>query len=509
MSITQFIHRGKHMYGERTAFVYGQRTTSYNELHERVSRSAAILQQLDSSEDARIGLLTAASDLAITLFFASSWAGMVPNYLNIRWSEHELAGSIDDFRCRILVVDDLFLDLGLALQRRCDCIEHLIYIGERENLPSSVLKYDSLYASAEAIEDDSVDIDGLAYINYTGGTTGKGKGVMISNRSHFAALNTMAAEGFVTAGDTLMALPLFHISGIAVSNSALMLGNTLHILPAFDPVQVMQVVQERQIVQALLIPTMLQMLVNHPQFEEFDLSSLRHIRYGASPIDQALLAQVQRKLPWADLMQVYGQTECVPATFLHHRDHGEAGVASGRTRSAGTPCLGVEIIIRDEDGKPLPRGEIGEITMRSSFVMEGYLNMPEQTATALRDGWVYTGDAGYMSEDDFLYVVDRIKDMIISGGENIYSAEVENAIAQHEAVVQCAVVGLSDEKWGEKVHAEVVLNPGASLSDSELTEFCRKYLATYKVPKSFCFVEAIPLTAVGKVDKVTIRQLRD
>ena len=509
MSITQFIHRGKNMYGERTAFVDGQRETSYIELHERVARTAAILRDLDAAEDARLGILSAASDLAIASFFAGSWAGMVPNYLNNRWSEHELSGSVDDFGPRVLVVDDLSLDMGLALQRRCDCVEHVLYIGAKENPPSPALSYSALYESAKAIEDRSGDIDGLAYVNYTGGTTGKGKGVMISHRCHFAAMNTMSAEGFITSGDTLMALPLFHISGIAMSNSAIMLGNTLHILPAFDPLNVMQTVQDKKIEQALLIPTMLQMVVNHPRFEEFDLTSLRYIRYGASPIDQALLMDVKKKLPHADLMQVYGQTECVPATFLYNRDHGEAGISSGRTRSAGTPCLGVEIVIRDEQEQPLPRGEIGEITMRSSFVMEGYLNMPEQTAVALRDGWIYTGDAGYMTDDDFLHVVDRIKDMIVSGGENIYSAEVENAISLHESVVQCAVVGLGDEKWGEKVHAEVVLKPGANLSDTELVEFCRNYLAGYKVPKSFCVVEAIPLTAVGKVDKVAIRNMRD
>ena len=156
------------------------------------------------------------------------------------------------------MVDDLFLDMGLALQSRCECVEYLLYIGEREDLPTRVLRYDTLYASAQPLEDSSTDIDSLAYINYTGGTTGKGKGVMISHRSHFAALNTLVAEGFVIAGDTLMALPLFHISGIAISNSALMLGNTLHILPVFDPLEVMRLVQERQIVQALLVPTMLQ-----------------------------------------------------------------------------------------------------------------------------------------------------------------------------------------------------------------------------------------------------------
>jgi long-chain acyl-CoA synthetase len=509
MSITQLIHRGKNMYAERTAFVYRERETSFLELHDRVARTASVLRELDPSDGACLGILSAASDLAITSFFGASWAGIVPNYLNIRWSEYELSGSIDDFQPRILVVDDMFLEMGLSLQQRCDCVEHVLYIGEREELPQPAISYSRLYASAAALEDSSGDVDDLAYINYTGGTTGKGKGVMITHRGHFASLLACAGEGFVTNGATLMALPLFHVSGIMMTNSSVMMGNTLHILPAFDPVKVMQTVQDKKIVQALLIPTMLQMLVSHPDFDQYDLTSLRHIRYGASPIDQVLLDTVQEKLPWADLMQVYGQTECVPATFLYNFDHGEAGAASGRTRSAGTPCLGVEIVIRDEQGNALPRGEIGEITMRSSFVMKGYLNMPEQTAKALRDGWIYTGDAGYLSEDDFLYVVDRIKDMIVTGGENVYSAEVENAIAQHEAVAQCAVVGLSDEKWGEKVHAEVILKPGASLSGEEMEAFCREYLAGYKIPKSFQFVDAIPLTAVGKVDKVAIRALRD
>jgi len=497
------------MYAERTAFVCAERETSFGELHDMVARTAAVLRELDPSDNARLGILAAASDLTIMSFFAASWAGMVPNYLNIRWSEHELSGSIEDFSPRILVVDDFFLELGLSLQSRCDCVEHVLYIGERDQLPPRALSYSGLYRSAAAIEDRSTDIDALAYINYTGGTTGKGKGVMISHRSHFAALNTVSAEGFVTTGATLMALPLFHVSGIMMSNSAVMLGNTLHILPAFDPVKVMQTVQEKKIVQALLIPTMLQMLVSHPDFDQYDLTSLRYIRYGASPIDQALLTSVQEKLPWADLMQVYGQTECVPATFLYNSDHDKSGTASGRTRSAGTPCLGVDIVIRDEEGQPLPRGEIGEITMRSSFVMEGYLNMPEQTAKALQDGWIHTGDAGYLSEDDFLYVVDRIKDMIVTGGENVYSAEVENAIAQHEAVAQCAVVGLIDEKWGEKVHAEVILKQSANLSEDDLEAFCRDYLAGYKIPKSFRFVDAIPLTAVGKVDKVAVREMRE
>ena len=505
MSLTQCIHRGKHLYGDKPALVFGERSTSYRDLYDEVSRCASAFVAIDGGEQVKVGILTANCDRAIASFYGAMWAGMVPNYLNIRWSAHELSQSIDDFAPSILVVDDTFLEMGLELRDRCDTVKSLVYVGEGTDLPEGVCSYVGLVSSASAMTDASGEMDDMAFLNYTGGTTGKSKGVIHSHATHQAAMNCMIAENYFRRGTALLVTPLFHISGISVSNGALMLGNSLVILPAFDPEKTLQLIERHKIVQSLLVPTMIKMVVDHPSVDDYDLSSFRYISYGGSPIDEALLKEARRRLPRANFMQIYGQTEGLPATFLYEEDHGEEGFASGRTRSAGTAALGAEIEIRDGQGRALNTGEIGEICLRAPYIMLGYLNKPEQTAAALRDGWLITGDAGYLNEDGFLFVVDRIKDMIISGGENVYSAEVENALHGHAAVQGCAVVGLPHDTWGEMVHADVVLKPGAAVTVEELTSHCRDFIAGYKLPRSLEFVDEIPLTAVGKVDKVSIR----
>ena len=505
MSITQSIHRGKHLYPERTAIVYGERQLSYGEVYDAVSSCAAMFSQIDPGSDVRVGILSLNSDLAVLSFHGSLWAGMVPNYLNIRWAAFELSQSIDDFEPSILLVDDMFLELGLEMESRCDSVRHLVYIGEQAQAPEGTLSWREGVAEAEGIADQARGPDEMAFLNYTGGTTGKSKGVIHTHRSHLNAMLTCMAEGFFIRGNCAMVTPLFHISGIAVSNAALMMGNTLNIMPAFEPGKFLQLVQDASIEHALLVPTMIKMVVEHPDFDNYDISAFKQVVYGASPIDESLLRLARQQLPGVRFIQIYGQTEGVPATFLFDEDHGETGFASGRTRSAGTAALGVEIEIRDEEGSALAAGEIGEICLRGPFLMQGYLNMPEQTEAALKDGWLLTGDAGYLSEDSFLYIVDRIKDMIVSGGENVYSVEVEAALYRHNAVQDCAVVGLPDDKWGERVHADVVLKAGQSLDEEALIDHCREFIAGYKLPRSLSFVEAIPLTPVGKVDKVAIR----
>ena len=486
--------------------VYGDRSVTYGQVYEQVASCAAVFTSLDGSPGARVGVLSLNSDRAILSFHGAIWAGMVPNYLNIRWAAFELSQSIDDFRPSILVVDDMFLEMGREMLQRCDSVESLVYIGEQPAAPEGCVHWADAVADATPLEDSSGESDDMAFLNYTGGTTGKSKGVIHTHDTHMAALSICMAENFFRPANCALVTPLFHISGIAVSNAALTMGNTLCIMPAFDPGKFLQLIQDASIEHALLVPTMIKMMLDHPDFATFDISSFKYIVYGASPIDEALLRQAREQLPGVNFMQIYGQTEGVPATFMFDADHSEAGFASGRTRSAGTPALGVDIKIVNEAGESLPPGEVGEICMRGSFLMKGYLNMPEQTATALQKGWLHTGDAGYLSDDDFLYIVDRIKDMIVSGGENVYSAEVENALARHAAVQSCAVVGLPHEKWGEVVHADVVLKEDASITEDALIDHCREFIAGYKLPKSVAFVEAIPLTPVGKVDKVTIRQ---
>ena len=506
MSITRSIHRGKHMYGDKVALSFADRQTSYSQLYEQVASCAGALAGLDSAAGGSVGILSLNCDRAIIGFYAAMWAGKVPNYLNIRWSLFELSASVDDFAPSILLVDKMFLEMALDLKQRCSCVEFVILVEEQTDLPPGVLSYTEILSQASPISDQSVGEHEMAFLNYTGGTTGKGKGVIHSHASHTATLAMCISENLLTRGRTLMTMPLFHISGIGVSNASLMVGNTLYILPAYDPVKVLQTLQDEKVVQALMVPTMWQMLLHHPDFPNYDLSALQYLRYGGSPIDETLLMELKAALTGVDCMQIYGQTEGLPVSMLYDCDHTALGVESGRTRSAGTVCYGVEIEIRDPDGNALPQGDIGEIAFAGPMLMLGYLNMPEKTAETLVDGWMITGDAGFLTEDGYLHVVDRIKDMIITGGENVYSAEVETVIMHLTGVEQCALIGIADEKWGERVHAEIILKPEAKLSEAEVTAHCKNYLAGFKIPKSVAFVETIPLTAVGKVDKVAIRE---
>jgi acyl-CoA synthetase (AMP-forming)/AMP-acid ligase II len=506
MSITRSIHRGKHMYGDKIALSFADRQTSYSQLHDDIASCAGALVKLDPVNGSTVGILSLNCDRAIIGFYAAMWAGKVPNYLNIRWSVFELGASVDDFAPSILLVDKMFLQMGLDLQERCNCLEHVILIEEQVELPPGVLRYTEALTQASPISDQSVGEHDMAFLNYTGGTTGKGKGVIHSHASHTATLAMCMSENLFCRGRALMTMPLFHISGIGISNAGLMAGNTLYILSVYDPLKVLQTLQDEQIEQAFMVPTMWQMLLHHPDFPNYDLSTLRYLRYGGSPIDETLMMDLKAALPGVDFMQIYGQTEGLPISILHNCDHTAQGVKSGRTRSAGTVCYGIEMEIRDPDGNALPVGEIGEITFAGPMLMLGYLNMPEKTAETLVEGWMVTGDAGFLTEDGYLHVVDRIKDMIITGGENVYSAEVETVIMQIAGVAQCALIGIRDEKWGERVHAEVILKPGLTLSQAQIITHCKTYLAGYKVPKSVAFVDVIPLTAVGKVDKVAIRE---
>ena len=249
---------------------------------------------------------------------------------------------------------------------------------------------------------------------------------------------------------------------------------------------------------------MLQLMIDAPDLPDHDLSSLRHIGYGGSPISEALLLRTQASLPDVTLCQAYGQTELSPITTLLLPHEHLAG--SARLRSAGRAVPHAEIMIVDEGGNPLPAGEIGQILSRGPHVMAGYWNRPAETAAALRDGWMHTGDAGYLDADGYLYVVDRIKDMIITGGENVYSAEVENALARHSAVATSAVIGLPDDRWGERVHAVVVLKPGKRADAEDIRAHVKALIAGYKCPRTVDFVDALPLSSTGKVLK---RELRD
>jgi long-chain acyl-CoA synthetase len=295
---------------------------------------------------------------------------------------------------------------------------------------------------------------------------------------------------------------------VGVQVSSAVSGGSNVIIQGFTPDGVAGAIQKDRVTHTLLVPTMIQMFVDHPALSSYDLSSLENIAYGASPISDAVMSRAMKALPNVTFTQAYGMTELSPiATILHWKEHIGEGRAKGRHRAAGRATLGCEIKIVDADDNILPCGTVGEIAARGDNVMMGYWERPEETANAVIDGWMHTGDGGYMDEDGFVYVVDRVKDMIISGGENVYSAEVENALAQHPAVAQCAVIGIPSERWGEQVHAIVVTKSGATASPDELMEFCKTLIAGYKCPRSVDISGApLPLSGAGKVLKRELRE---
>jgi acyl-CoA synthetase (AMP-forming)/AMP-acid ligase II len=504
--LTQGLHRAVQQNPDGIATIFGDRVRTIAEQADRVGRFAGALRGLGVEQGDRVAYLGLNSDRFIEYYLAVPWADAAVNPVNIRWSPAEIAYSLADSQTRVLLVDDTFTPLLPAIQERHAGLEILIHVGDADP-PAGMLGYEELVAAGPAVEDGRRGGDALAGLFYTGGTTGFPKGVMLSHANLItSALGSLAAGAFGSCERFLHAAPMFHLADLAAIISVTIIGGTHVIVPAFDPVTVLQAIERHRVTDTVLIPIMIQLMIDHPQRAEHDLSSLQGLIYGGSPITLAVLDRARKALPGAAFAQAYGQTELSPvATLLLPADHEGSGLLPGRLRSGGRAAPHAEIRIVDPEDGELPRGEVGEIVVRGGHVMLGYWRRPEETATALRRGWIHTGDAGRMDAAGYLYVVDRIKDMIVTGGENVYSTEVENAVAQHPAVANCAVVGVPDEQWGERVHAVVVRKAGAQVSAEEIRAHTKALIAAYKAPRTVEFVEALPVTPAGKVLKRELR----
>jgi len=351
--------------------------------------------------------------------------------------------------------------------------------------------------------------DDLAGIYYTGGTTGFPKGVMLTHQNLWTSAMASVSEFHLNEENRILhSAPMFHLADGAMTQSGIIAGTTHCFIPMFTPEDTIEALEKYKISNALLVPVMIQMVINHPDIASADLSALKTITYGASPIAESVLIQAMSTFPNALFFQGYGQTELAPlATLLRPEYHVIEGPNAGKLKSAGRAINCVEIKIVDSDGNQLPSGSIGEITVTGPNAMKGYWNKPEETAVSLRDGWIHTGDAGYMDEDGFVFLVDRVKDMIVSGGENVYSAEVENAVMNHPDVDQVVVIGIPSEEWGEQVHAEVILKEGRSVPTEDIIAKTKEYIANYKCPRSISYrTEPFPLSGAGKILKREIRK---
>jgi long-chain acyl-CoA synthetase len=366
--------------------------------------------------------------------------------------------------------------------------------------------YEGLIAANVPAEDAWRGYEDLAIIMYTGGTTGFPKGVMQSHRNIWAGCIQRVAEAPpIRNGRSLHAAPLFHMAALSRALNQFIAGETHVIIPAFNALEVLETIERERVTEVGFVPTMIQALIDHPEFGKRDISSVKRLAYGASPIIASVLDRTMRLLPGVDFSQSYGLTEAMVVTSNPPENHGEAGRASGLSLSVGRAAWGTILKIVDEAGNEVPRGIVGEIAIRGPSVTRGYWNKPQETATAIRGGWLHTGDGAYMDNAGYVFIVDRMKDMIVSGGENVYSAEVENAIGRHPAVNMCAVIGIPSDTWGETVHAIVVLRSGEQVSETEIREHCRTLIANYKCPKSVEFRTEMPLSGAGKILKRELR----
>ena len=503
MYITQALHRAVQQAPDLPATIFGERTRTWAECGDRVARFAAALRGLGVASGDRVGILALNSDRYHEYLLVVPWADAVLNPANIRWSPAEIAYSLRDSGTRVLLVDDAFAPMVAALRGACPELTTVIHCGDGPT-PGDMASFEDLVAAHEPVEDAYRGGDALAGIFYTGGTTGSPKGVMLSHANILtSALGSTANGSFLTPhGRLLHAAPMFHLADLAAWVARCLVGGTHVIVPMFEPSAVVAAIQEHGVHDALLVPVMIQMLADSPAAQEADLSSMRQVLYGASPISEAVLERAAKVLPTAEFTQAYGMTELSPvATLLDPADHADPV----RRRSAGRAAPHAQVRIVDADDTEVPRGTVGEVVVRGGHVMLGYWNKPDETAAALRGGWMHTGDGAYMDDDGYVYVVDRLKDMIVSGGENVYSAEVENALAQHPAVAACAVIGVPDDEWGERVHAVVVLQPGAVLTADELRAHVKTLIAGYKAPRSAEFVDALPVSGAGKILKRELR----
>jgi long-chain acyl-CoA synthetase len=500
MRLTQGLCRALQVRPHGRATVDGGRVRSWREVGERVMRLAAGLRALGMKPGERVAVLAHNCDLFYDGYFAILWGGGVIVPLNTRLALPELQFQLDDAGVVMVLFGNEFAAVAAGLSGSGNSGRQFIAMDGSD--PPDVESLIAQHAPCAEIVRGNAD---LAGIYYTGGTTGTPKGVMLTHHNLSAmAMNLIMATKIDETCVNLHAAPMFHLADIGTFMTT-MVGGTHIFARRLDEEIMLRLIEQHRVTHVFTVPAVIDRLAKHPRATAADLSSLKLLGYGGSPMPTGTYEAARARFPNVDFVQGFGSTEMGAHTYLgpaHHRP----GADSEKLKSAGQACFGYEIRIVDESGNEVPAGQPGEIVGRGDNVMLGYWNRPEETALALRDGWLHTRDAGYMDEEGFVYITDRMKDMIISGGENVYSIEVENTISRHPAVDECAVIGVPDDRWGERVHAVVVLSPGQLLSLEDLRAYCRNSIAGYKCPKSM-EVRSTPLprSAAGKVLKRDLR----
>jgi acyl-CoA synthetase (AMP-forming)/AMP-acid ligase II len=485
---------------ERVAMTFEGRETTFGQLDRRASRVANGLLATCPTAQARVALLDKNSDQFFELWFGAAKARDVLVPVNWRLAPAEIAYILNDAEAELLFVGEEYVTTVERLLPELRTVKQVIALAGRCSAWEGYAAWRDRQASADPrLETPGDDV---ALQLYTSGTTGHPKGVQIT---HDALMTSLAARQWFpcTAEDVkLLSMPQYHAIGSVLGLGAYYVGGRTVIARQANPAEVLRLIPAERVTHAILVPAVLLFLLQTPGCRDTDFSSLTYIVYAASPIPLDLLRDAMTTFK-CRFGQVYGLTETLIVTYLPPEDHDPAG--SARMRSCGRPISNAQIKVVGDDGIDLPCGEVGEIVARTPQAMKGYWRLPEATAAVIRDGWLFTGDAGYFDEEGYLYIHDRVKDMVVSGGENIYPAEVENAIYGHPAIVDVAVIGVPDARWGEAVKAIVVRKPGVDIAEAEIIAYARERIARYKAPKSVDFADALPRNPSGKILKRILR----
>ena len=495
---------------DHLALVQDERRMSWGELLDRSARTAQALAEAGVGADDRVAFLDKNGIEHFEVFFGAAMLNAVCVDVNWRLAAPEVQFIVDDADAKVLVVGPDFVPILDEIVGQLPKLNKVVVIGahpDHENFADWIERCPA--------DDPGVDSgpDDTAFQLYSSGTTGRPKGVMLSN-SNFFSLLPLARDMWELdeSAVNLIAMPLFHIGGGGWATAGMYEGCTSVIFRELDPAALIALIERERITHAFLVPAVLQFMLMVPGVQDADYSSLKVFVYGASPISEEVLAKCVEMFKPCKFWQAYGLTETTGAIVnLPPEDHDPTGPNRHRLRSCGVAGPGVEIRIVGDDGESaLPPGEVGEIWIRSPQVMTGYWRMPEETAKAVTpDGWFKSGDAGYLDDDGYLYIHDRVKDMIVSGGENVYPAEVENVLMRHAAIADVAVIGVPHEKWGETAKAIVVPAPGASQDDdtaADIIAFAKSQLATFKCPTSVDWIEILPRNPSGKILKKDLRE---
>jgi len=507
MSIIDGLKRSVEEHPDKIASICGDTRLTFRQVNQRVNRLSNALAKLGVTHGDRVAILSLNCHRFMEFYYAVPQLGAIVVPINFRLTSSEIKYIVDHSGSKILAVDSNMAELIEAVRPQLESVEHYIFMSD--DAREGYLCYEELLtAESPELEAPAVDDGDLLGLFYTSGTTAEPKGVMLTHSNMLSNIkHSKQAYRYLPEDIYLHAAPMFHLADGSALFSHTSQGSTQTFIPRFEPKLVLDAISREHVTLVLLVPTMINFVLQQPEIDSYDLSSLRHITYGASPIAPDLLRRAMKILK-CEFGQGYGLTEASPLlTVLPHADHFCADRSERRLSSCGKPVDGVEVRVVKEDGTTVTPGEVGEIIARGPNIMLGYWKRPEDTQDALRDGWLHTGDLATVDEEGYIYLVDRKKDMIVTGGENVYSTEVEAVLYAHPKVKEAAVIPIPDADWGEAVHACIALRDGFQATSEDIIDFCREHLANYKVPRSIEFIDGeLPKGGTGKILKKELRE---